>query len=257
MSYRSLDSYAPALTFIGLPLEQRADILFAHIESCEGTGSTTYQSGGIHLNNLMTGGDGRSYVRSVEFAKQQAVDHAIREAWHELVRTGFLIPRDNNGWHFIPEGKRNRRGPGAPSRIGPLPFLVDARLTKAAALFEQGHYDDAVKEAFQFVEIAVRDEIGARNDVITVTLMREAFKVGSKDPSRSDANGPLTDPTAPEGEQHGLRDLFSGAMGVIRNPVSHRRLQLTPAESMERLALANLLLRFLDAAVAQARTRTT
>ena len=69
-------------------------------------------------------------------------------------------------------------------------------------------------------------------------MMREAFKPSS---------GPLTDKSQNKGEQEALQHLFAGAIGYCKNPHSHRNTVIEdPAETVELLFLASLLLRIVD-----------
>jgi hypothetical protein len=58
--------------------------------------------------------------------------------------------------------------------------------------------------------------------------------------------GPLADHEAQRGEQQARSDLFAGAIGSFKNPSSHRSVAAPAAEVVERLMLANLLMRILD-----------
>src|SRR4051812_14458415 len=73
--------------------------------------------------------------------------------------------------------------------------------------------------------------------LVTVKLMRYAF--GDE--------GPLGLLVSEPGERDGLRDLFSGAFGAVRNPLGHRTVQWDDAtEAAEMVLLADLLMRQLD-----------
>lgn len=103
--------------------------------------------------------------------------------------------------------------------------------------FAEGHYDTAVMEAFTLVEDAVRKAAtGLPAGLMGGPLMKQAF-----DPKR----GPLADPSLHAGVRAALPELFSGAMGVFRNPVAHGKVGKTdPAIVMEELTMASRLLRF-------------
>jgi uncharacterized protein (TIGR02391 family) len=73
--------------------------------------------------------------------------------------------------------------------------------------------------------------------------MRQAF---AKD------RGPLTDESADPGEQEAMMHLFGGAIGVFKNPSSHRTVNYDdPTLAAEAVLLADLLLRLVDIAADQ------
>lgn len=59
--------------------------------------------------------------------------------------------------------------------------------------------------------------------------------------------GPMADPEVEKGEQVAAMELFKGAIGVFKNPVSHRLVDYDdPTEAAEVVLLADLLMRLLD-----------
>jgi uncharacterized protein (TIGR02391 family) len=84
--------------------------------------------------------------------------------------------------------------------------------------------------------------VGASNSLIGVKLMQHAFA-----PVTSTSPGMLSDPTADAGEQVAAMDLFKGAIGLFKNPPSHRPVDYDdPTVASEIVLLADLLLRLLD-----------
>jgi uncharacterized protein (TIGR02391 family) len=103
--------------------------------------------------------------------------------------------------------------------------------------FLLGEYELAALAALRQVEIRVRQLAGASESDIGRRLMRDAFKTG----------GPLADPNADPGEQAATSDLFAGAIGVFKNPSSHREVKFDdPTYASEVVLFADLLLRMLD-----------
>jgi uncharacterized protein (TIGR02391 family) len=87
------------------------------------------------------------------------------------------------------------------------------------------------------VEIRVRDLAGAGNDDLGVGLMKEAFKKG----------GRLADSALEAGEQQATMALFWGAIGVFKNPSSHRQVDFEdPTLASEIVLFADRLHRMLD-----------
>lgn len=83
---------------------------------------------------------------------------------------------------------------------------------KVVTHLARGEHSDAMGFAMRSVEIAVREACGLGFEDYGVKLMHKAF---GKD-------GPLRNGHADEGEEDGLKLLFAGAIGVFKNPHSHR-----------------------------------
>lgn len=114
----------------------------------------------------------------------------------------------------------------------------------ASALFADGHYSNAVYEAFKSLEVRVRqlvdtDESGAK-------LMGSAF--GGREPKLSVAK---STGRSGEDEQEGFQAIFRGVMLAVRNPRAHELVQDEDSRhTLEYLGLASLLHRQLDGAAA-------
>jgi uncharacterized protein (TIGR02391 family) len=117
---------------------------------------------------------------------------------------------------------------------------------KVRALFDDGHTEQAVFEAFKFIEKEVKRVSGIRGKT-GFALMMQAF-------NEDDAKVLITalETDSEIDEQKGYRHIFAGAASGIRNPRGHETdLADTPDEALDYLALASLLLRRLDAAGAR------
>lgn len=113
---------------------------------------------------------------------------------------------------------------------------LDAVLEPAKTMLALGDYETAAFSAMKAVEVEVRAAAGLENRWLGKDLMRKAF--GPK------PDAPLMDPHAETGEQQATADLFAGAIGVYKNPASHRTVEFEdPVEPAEVIQLANLLLR--------------
>lgn len=111
--------------------------------------------------------------------------------------------------------------------------LIAARVR---ALFLLGEHEAAAFFAMKRVEIRVR-EVAGMTDQLGVTLMKQAFNEG----------GPLADPNQDPGERAATMALFWGAIGVFKNPSSHREVDYDdPIMTSEIVMFADLLLRMLD-----------
>jgi uncharacterized protein (TIGR02391 family) len=97
----------------------------------------------------------------------------------------------------------------------------------------------AVFVAMREVEIRVRDLAGAPDSALGTKLMDKAFAPGIP--------GVLVDLDAEKGEQEAALALFKGAIGLFKNPSSHRAIRYDdPAVASGAIMLADLLLRLLD-----------
>jgi uncharacterized protein (TIGR02391 family) len=114
---------------------------------------------------------------------------------------------------------------------------------KVRSLFDDGHSEQAVFEAFKYIEKEVKRISGLRGKM-GYALMMDAFnETNAKVP----LNGLTTDSEVDE--QRGFKSIFAGASAGIRNPRGHEvDIGDTPDEALDYLALASLLLRKLDAA---------
>lgn len=134
----------------------------------------------------------------------------------------------------------------APVRRLGLERLHSRVLSVSGALYTDGHYAQAILEAFKAVEVRVREMSGL--DASGADLMGKAFGAhprirvaGGKSQSERD-------------EQEGFKLLCMGAIRGIRNPKSHEIVnQDDPQRALEYLAFASLLMRRLDDAERLAR----
>jgi uncharacterized protein (TIGR02391 family) len=110
--------------------------------------------------------------------------------------------------------------------------------SKAKPSFLRGDYDSAVFQAFKEVEVRVRKLSAAASSDLGVKLMRKAFNADI---------GPLTDQTEERSEKEAVGNLFAGAIGLFKNPTSHRDVNFDdPAEVAELIMLADLLIRIAE-----------
>jgi uncharacterized protein (TIGR02391 family) len=114
---------------------------------------------------------------------------------------------------------------------------------KVRSLFDDGHWEQAVFEAFKYIEKEVKRISGLRGKT-GYALMMEAFNEAKP---KVHLNGLATESEVDE--QRGYKSIFAGASSGIRNPRGHEvDVGDTPDEALDYLALASLLLRKLDAA---------
>ena len=119
----------------------------------------------------------------------------------------------------------------------PKKLLHPVIAQKVYHLFLRGDYDTAVFQAFKEVEVAVRNAGGYSNQDYGTDLMRKAFHT---------ERGILTDENQIESERKAVAHLFAGAIGLYKNPHSHRNVPVSAEETVEIIMFASHLLRIVD-----------
>lgn len=194
----------------------------------------------------LAGGDAYVEARPSDY---QALRARVSDAWAWLEAHGLIGPAVTQGANW-----RRATAAGVKACTDPRALTevwADERLagdlapglSTARSTFALGDYETACFAAMKAVEVAVREAADLPNEVIGVTLMRNAF---------NPEGGPLSDPGTEKGEQQATMDLFAGAIGAYKNPTSHRTVEFQGAlEAAEIIQLADLLLRV----VSRARSR--
>lgn len=211
----------------------------------------------VLLQHLASGAEGSSPARPVFMGNffMQAVNPAkayppqyqadITEhlimAWQWLLRENLLIPAPGNtaGWVCV-----SSRGHKAVAKeqfdkyrhaaLLPQGILHPSMSATAFSAFLRGEYDIAIFAAFRALENIVRDVCKYPNQALGVRLMRDAFDL---------KNGPLTDKGLVPAEQQAMSDAYAGAIGLFKNPASHRLNSFTnPEEAVSLVLFANYLI---------------
>ncbi len=174
--------------------------------------------------------------------RSDAVLLAWNESWAWAIREVVLVPIDGSGHARLSRaGLRFLQADAALSVQG---FRIDREAVhpairdSALQSFWRQSFDTAVFECFKAVEVSVRSAAGLPNEVIGAELMRKAFAPDS---------GPLADTTLPRSEQESMAHLFAGAIGLFKNPNSHRYVFHDATTAADMIAFASYLLRLVDA----------
>lgn len=199
------------------------------------------RAGQLNLHNFAGTGAIDAYAGD----KVDEVVRAITEAWIWLEREGMIAPNAKLGieWKYVTKRGQELAASSdiseyIKSNIIPRNSLDPVLASKVLPLFIRGDYDTAVFQAFKEVEIRVRNAASLPPSLIGVELMRKALNAD---------DGPLTDMSRPKAEREAMSHLFAGAIGLFKNPSSHRDVDWDdPRECAELIYLANHFLRIVE-----------
>lgn len=195
-----------------------------------------------NFNNIMRTLEQRAGYNGPQPNDLDGMMARLGDAWAWLVAHGLIGPStgsSSGGWYRVTTaGREVADDTTAVARVWAADRLagdLHPALASAHSNFALGDYETASFAAMKAVEVEVRRISGLPHDLLGVNLMRKAF---------SPKDGVLRDSSAEGGEQQATADLFAGAMGVYKNPASHRTVRFDdPIEAAEVIQLADLLLR--------------
>lgn len=179
-------------------------------------------------------------------ASDRDISGALSEGWSWLMTHGLVVPdasqHSPNAYRVSRLGlqtlEHGLAGLAAAERLG-VTTLHPRIGQRVEQQFLLGEFEQAVFIATKEVEVRVREMAGLSNSVVGTDLMAQAFS--PKIP------GPLADSTANGGEQVAMMELFKGAIGLFKNPSSHRPVNYEdPVLASEIVLFADLLQRLLD-----------
>jgi uncharacterized protein (TIGR02391 family) len=193
----------------------------------------------------------RNWVLLAEQAYRGRPDavQALIEAWSWLLNRGLVV---RNVKETASEAILvSRQGHEALKRG--LPWLravqrLDVQMVpeleaRARPQFLRGDFEAAAFMAMKEVEVQTRVLSGLDAGLLGTKLIQEAFRPPKND---VDAGGPLFRSDVDRGEAVAIMELFKGAIGMFKNPTSHRRIDFDdPTEAAEVILLADLLMRLL------------
>ena len=232
---------------LALQAEDLAGVLLAHLNSTD-SGNPAVEPDRIIQYNFFN-----NLERRPEYHGRQAeVSRALMEAWNLLEGQGLLV-RDANNPHsasfFLSRSARRlitRENFDAYRKANLLPKdrLHALIATRVYPAFLRGEYDTAVFQAFREIEVAVRAAGDFGAEEYGTDLMRLAFR--PENSKKGTTPGPLTDVNQPLAEQEAMANLFSGAIGLYKNPQSHRNVPTEAMDAAEVIVFASHLLRMVD-----------
>lgn len=231
------DQFPPPDEALALEPEELAMFLLEYLCKEEQTGSSSV----LNLHNCTLHGNLQDYAGE----KYDEISKAITESWIWLEREGMIAPKPGQDRQWVYVTNRGKRLLGnsdisayLKGNILPEKVLDPVLARKVRPLFIRGDYDTAVFQAFKEVEVRVRKVTSLSQELVGIELMRQAF--------HSDT-GRLTDKNHPKAEREATAHLFAGAIGLFKNPSSHRDVNLEdPSECAELIYLANYLLRTVE-----------
>lgn len=231
------DQFPPPDEALALEPEELAMFLLKYLCKEEQTGNSSV----LNLHNCTLHGNLQDYAGE----RYDEISKAITESWIWLEREGMIAPKPGQDRQWVYVTNRGKRLLGnsdistyLKGNILPEKVLDPVLARKVRPLFIRGDYDTAVFQAFKEVEVRVRKVTSLSQELVGIELMRQAF--------HSDI-GRLTDKNHPKAEREATAHLFAGAIGLFKNPSSHRDVNLEdPSECAELIYLANYLLRIVE-----------
>lgn len=224
--------FPPIETSLDMEPEELAPFVLKHLKRLDN----------INIHNYTLGT--REEIREYAGGHLEEFRKRLMEAVIWLEREMLIAPQPGQmgDWRFI-----TRRGERilqeedfktyARESLLSSQALDPVLVRKVKPLFLRGDYDIAIFQAFKIVEVRVRQKGRYSNNDFGVDLMRKAFHP---------VTGALTNKQAEKAEKEAMSHLFAGAIGLFKNPSSHRDIGGTsPEETADIIRFANCLLRML------------
>lgn len=235
---KTLKEILPSLeNLLEMEPEEIAPFILKYLDAQESEGS--------HLNRYNFTLNTNPHLSEYAGRNIGQVAKILIEAWMWLERELFIAPNpgEQGEWRFITRrGKKVLKEENfsayIQSSLLPSEGLHPILVRKVKPLFLRGDYDTAIFQAFKAVEVQVRKSGGYAKSDIGVDLMRKAF---------NPKTGKLTNIHSEEGEKLAMSSLFAGAIGLFKNPTSHRDIDgISPQEAADYIKVADCLLKMVS-----------
>ena len=126
---------------------------------------------------------------------------------------------------------------GEPTKDSLPDYFHPDIVTRCQGDFDSGDYATCILKAFRYIEVQIRALAGLEKTDIGVGLVSKAMSPKNPKLVFSDV----------EAEQDAYHAMFRGALGSIKNPLSHHEVEHTErGRTLERLAFASMLLNDLN-----------
>ncbi|MCJ7805833.1 TIGR02391 family protein [Patescibacteria group bacterium] len=233
------DIFPPKEAIFEMEAEELAPFLLKYLKVMDEEG------GSSQLNRYNFTLETNQTLRDYAGEELTKVAEILTEAWMWLEREGFLAPKpgEQGEWRFITRKGENvllEEDFTAYSQGSLLPSenLHPILIRKVKPLFLRGDYDTAIFQAFKIVEVQVRKVGGYAKSDIGVLLMRKAFHPET---------GKLSNTHSEPSERQAMSDLFAGAIGLFKNPASHRFIDgISPEDAAGYIKIADCLLKMVE-----------
>lgn len=207
--------------------------------------SVRKEKGSVSVGNFIS----PEWLRDYPYEHHNDIRYALVEALVWLKNEGLLAPDpDQRGDNFLFITRRGRKLKNAAAvedyrkaNLLPKELLHPIMVDKIWPLFLRREYDPAVFQAFKEVEVAVRYVVEYTEEdcdvELDLELMEKAFHP---------ENGKMMDANQTEEEKQAILALFTGAMGLYKNPLCHRNINFTAEGAAEAIIFANHLFKIVD-----------